>query len=145
MPHDDTNFTLSEFPLRDRVEVDHVTECWEWTRAKTRAGYGETFVNGKVVYTHRISVEFFIGPIADKMHVDHLCRNPSCCNPKHLEVVTHAENLRRSPTVKLNQDSANEIRVLHAQGITPKELASRYSISRESVYGLLKGRTWRDQ
>lgn len=29
------------------------------------------------------------------MEVDHLCHNPWCVNPNHLEVVTHLENIRR--------------------------------------------------
>jgi hypothetical protein len=37
-----------------------------------------------------------IGPIPEGLHLDHLCRNPPCVNPAHLEPVTCAENLRRS-------------------------------------------------
>jgi transposase-like protein len=29
------------------------------------------------------------------LEIDHLCRNRSCVNPKHLEVVTRGENVRR--------------------------------------------------
>lgn len=30
-----------------------------------------------------------------QVEVDHLCFNPSCCNPDHLEAVTPQENKRR--------------------------------------------------
>jgi hypothetical protein len=29
------------------------------------------------------------------MEIDHLCRNPSCSNPNHLEAVTRRENILR--------------------------------------------------
>lgn len=28
--------------------------------------------------------------------LDHLCRRPACCNPDHLEPVTHRTNMRRA-------------------------------------------------
>ena len=36
-----------------------------------------------------------VGPIPDGCELDHLCRNRACCNPDHLEPVTHLENVRR--------------------------------------------------
>lgn len=32
------------------------------------------------------------------MQLDHLCENPACINPEHLEPVTKAENMRRCST-----------------------------------------------
>lgn len=37
----------------------------------------------------------FVGPIPDGLVIDHLCRNPQCVNPMHLEPVTPEENTRR--------------------------------------------------
>lgn len=63
----------------------------------TNHGYGQVSLpGGRCGYTHRVMYEAANGPIPDGLHIDHLCRNRSCCNPEHLEAVTPRENLRRS-------------------------------------------------
>lgn len=52
-------------------------------------------INGKYPQTHRVAYEMLVGKIPEGMLLDHLCRNPSCCNPDHLEPVTPQENLLR--------------------------------------------------
>lgn len=58
-------------------------------------GYGRWEVGSKPVLPHRAAVAGD-GRHLGKLHVDHRCRNPLCCNPDHLEMVTNAENRRRA-------------------------------------------------
>jgi len=44
--------------------------------------------------THRL-LYVMIGGDAEGKDLDHLCRNRACCNPEHLEPVTHAVNTQR--------------------------------------------------
>ncbi|WP_425061836.1 HNH endonuclease signature motif containing protein [Roseovarius confluentis] len=70
--------------------------CWEYTGKLTPKGYAHVKSDdGKMRFAHRIVFEAYIGPVPEGKEVDHLCRNRSCCNPDHLEAVTHQENCRR--------------------------------------------------
>jgi hypothetical protein len=75
--------------------------CWVWQGETNISGYGRLELSGrpnrKRVLAHRLSYEVFVGPIPAGLHLDHLCRNPPCVNPEHLEPVTCRENLLRSP------------------------------------------------
>jgi hypothetical protein len=89
-------------PLIDRllakVNVDPDTGCWIWNGYRA-VGYGQIRRGRRgtsLVGTHVAAYEHFVGPVPDGLELDHLCKTPPCCNPRHLEAVTHAENLRRS-------------------------------------------------
>lgn len=72
-------------------------DCWEWVGSIAPGGYGRININatGGYVLAHRLSFELFVDEIPDGLTIDHLCRNRSCVNPKHLEVVTSRENTLR--------------------------------------------------
>lgn len=77
--------------------------CWEWTAYRTSRGYGR-FVGRSA---HRVVYETVVGHDADGLDLDHLCRNPSCVNPDHLEAVTHRENVLRGDGVAARHARAN--------------------------------------
>ena len=69
--------------------------CYEWLAGKRIDGYGRCWNGRRMVRAHRFAYEDIKGPIPDGLCIDHLCRNPSCVNPDHLEVVTLRENVLR--------------------------------------------------
>jgi len=73
--------------------------CHIWTGSHSGNGrggqYGRISVNSITSATHIIVYTHYHGYIPNKMQVDHLCNNRLCCNPEHLELVTHKENQRR--------------------------------------------------
>lgn len=76
--------------------------CWVWTGFRDLHGYGKMFGADRKPQqmTHRVAYELLVGPIPDGLHLDHLCRNPSCCNPLHLEPVTCRENVLRGASYR---------------------------------------------
>lgn len=76
-------------------KVNKTEDCWLWTATKTQGGYGRVRVDGKLWVAHRYAYEMEVGPIYPGLVLDHLCRQPSCVRPSHLEPVTHTENVRR--------------------------------------------------
>lgn len=76
---------------------DPATGCWIWQRKRTRHGYGLMGRGGggsNEIMTHRASWIIHWGPIPDGMHVLHECDNPPCCNPNHLSIGTHDDNMK---------------------------------------------------
>lgn len=76
-------------------EARESSGCWLPALKADRKGYVRVKVSGKSVPVHRLAYTASKGAIPDGLTIDHLCRNPSCFNPDHLEAVTAAENIRR--------------------------------------------------
>lgn len=85
--------------------------CWRWGGAIQSNGYGSFGKGGagRAVLAHRWAYENWVGLIAGRLEVDHLCHSRSttcaggkdclhrrCVNPDHLEPVTRKVNASRS-------------------------------------------------
>lgn len=82
------------------ARVDASGDCWLWqghTRANRYGTFSLWLGDGKVKtwFAHRFAYEALVGSIPIGLDLDHLCRNPSCVNPDHLEPVTRQTNVRR--------------------------------------------------
>lgn len=78
-------------------KVKKTRSCWIWQACLTSRGYGRFNVGAsggcRIVFAHRFSYELLVGPIPKGLELDHVCRNKSCVNPRHLKPVTHRQNL----------------------------------------------------
>lgn len=79
------------------------TGCWIWPNGVFTRGYGKAVYRKKTRKVHRIIYEHFRGHLpvytGDGLELDHLCRNRRCCNPDHLDLVPHRENVLRGEGV----------------------------------------------
>lgn len=109
--------------LEDRFwsKVEKTDTCWLWTAAKDPKGYGRINVGGYTMLTHRLAYELVVGQIPEGLQLDHLCRNPGCVNPAHLEPVTNYENSMRGES-------------LNAQNARKEHCKRGHSLSGDNLY-----------
>jgi hypothetical protein len=133
-----------------------LTDCLEWTGAKSKDGYGQRRIDGKVHYVHRLSFESFHGrkPVGV---IRHKCDNRACYNPEHLVEGTKKQNSQdmverdrhtrgeRHINSKLRASQVLEIKEAYdLRGETQKQIADRYGISDRTVRDIGTGRRWTD-
>lgn len=81
--------------LRFVSHIQKTDTCWLWMGARQPNGYGRVKVGRFLAMAHRVSYALANGDVGPGLVLDHLCRNPRCVNPAHLEAVTHRTNTIR--------------------------------------------------
>jgi hypothetical protein len=72
--------------------LPHLAPCWIWKGPRIYGDYDRFSLE----VAHRVSWRLVIGTEIPRPFVlDHLCVNPPCVNPAHLEVVSHSVNIAR--------------------------------------------------
>lgn len=86
------------YPVLTRALLNSIDfgECWIWLGPRNSMGYGRISFDGKNRLLHRAAHEETKGPIPPGLVIDHLCNEPLCFRPQHLEAVTQQENMRRA-------------------------------------------------
>ena len=72
--------------------------CWEWQgslKSNSTHPYGQFWDGEHVCLAHRWAYAALVSPIPEGLTIDHLCKNPPCVNPAHLEPVTMQVNMLR--------------------------------------------------
>ena len=141
-----------------RVSMPHPDECWVWQGATSRFGYGILRFAGKAYKAHRLAWLLTSGEIPDDRWVLHRCDNPPCCNPQHLFLGTHLENMQdmarkgrgkkeRGEDIgisKLKESDIPAIRELHAvHKMSQEEIGRLYNVSQVAISCVIRGKTWK--
>lgn len=149
--------------LEDRF-ISHIQKsaahsgCWEWTGSKSYAGYGAFKINHKSCLAHRVSYALFVGQIPEGLCVCHSCDNPACCNPSHLFLGTHQDNMTdmqnkgRHPNNgargenhgrhKLTKQEIYKIREMIEQRHLQKEIADIFGVNQATISYIKTKKNW---
>jgi hypothetical protein len=114
--------TLEQRIVRFWGKVKPYGTCLLWTGMKNHEGYGRVTVLGKRLAAHIFAYATSCGEIPPGMQIDHLCRNPLCVNPDHLEVVTPAENKRRGVLPFIDRARATNLRCIRGHLLVAENL-----------------------
>jgi hypothetical protein len=148
----------------ERLQPGDPGDCWEWPGSRSPAGYGYVTIERKGHRAHRLAYRLAKGAIPAGLFVCHRCDNPPCCNPAHLFLGTHTDNVRdcrdkgrlkpppwknrkhtargeRQGSARLTEQAVRDIkRLLPHEGDTA--IARRYGVSRRSIRFIRTGETW---
>ena len=126
--------------------VNEETGCWEWCGWKDKDGYGRIRVGG-VIYrgAHNYFYTKKHGQLPEGTLLDHLCKNPSCVNPKHLEPVTPLENYRRGKNTRLTAIEVIKLRATRFSSVAErKKYAAFLGISDKHLRSILNRKFWKE-
>lgn len=114
--------------------------CWPFLGNVAHNGYGHIRRGQKkTVKAHRWAYEHFYGVEPGKMLVMHTCDNKLCCNPLHLKLGTHKENMKDLADKGLKRSLCYEsIKALRELGLTQKQIAEEMNCSSHTVYEILR-------
>lgn len=85
------NLTESE-AFRFASKYVERNDCLIWTSPLDKDGYGTFYLRRKNRRAHRVAWFNWFGEIPAGHVINHKCRNRSCVNPQHLELITIREN-----------------------------------------------------
>ena len=133
-----------------KVAMGQPNECWPWQAYRDRkSGYGKFTTKYPVnVAAHRYAYATVHGDPGELI-VRHTCDNRRCCNPAHLVIGTHQDNMddmvsrgRHVGTREITEEAAVEIRVKRAAGAMAKDLALDYELSPQHISNICTGKYW---
>jgi len=140
--------------LKNIHATGSLDDCWFW-HGKNK--YGNVRLYGRQLKAHRLVLSVVLGfDIPPHLEVCHSCDSPGCCNPGHLFLGTHADNMHdrdrkgrgRSPPgegngiSKLTSQSVMDIVTLRSSRMSMRRIAKMFNVSAGCIGDIFRGKTW---
>lgn len=131
-----------------------MSPCILWVGAISDNGYGHLQIDGKTVSAHRHAWEAEYGPIPDGLLVRHKCDVRACVNVDHLELGSHADNMRdrneRGRQARgeaqghslLTTSQVRSIRERYGLGERQVAIAAAYGVHQTTVSDIVRHKSW---
>ena len=123
--------------FEDKFIRDPETDCWLWTLSTFPNGYASFSIKACRYLASRVSYTIFKGPIPAGLTIDHLCRQPRCVNPLHLEAVPMRTNTLRG----IGPSARNALKTHCAKG-HPLDGENLYVTPKNQRECRICGRAW---
>lgn len=146
--------------------------CWPWMASLTRSGYGNFWLDDRLVNASRVAWIMARGRIPNGIIVCHTCDNRRCCRPDHLSLGTHGDNARdrelkgrsshatgdrhgtHTRPESLNRGQAHKHAKLtrdigaiilaryRTERVSQEQLAEEYGVSQATISRIILGQSW---
>lgn len=140
-------------PLADRLWrrcIRSENGCLEWQGWRDREGRGRLNVGRRgegSILVHRAAWLVTYGDIPEGFDVCHKCDNPPCCDPEHLFLGTHRDNMadmrakgRAHSRYKLTDEQVHEIKERYAKRGRGMHGGNAMALARE--FGISVSHAW---
>jgi hypothetical protein len=142
--------------------------CWIWTgKPAKKTGYGQISIAGVPYIAHRLAYELERGPIPEGLQVRHCCDVRLCCNPAHLLLGSHQDNMddrrargrtaigdrtlaRKHPERLARGErhgnttlTSGDVLAIRGSILSQKALSLKYGVTQASISGIILRRTWK--
>lgn len=161
----------NKFRFCASLSIGEIDQCWNSKGDPKTGGYGHAQFKGQKHYLHRIAYATFVAPVRKGENILHRCDNPACCNPTHLFLGSHRDNMRDkmakgrgnhqfgdkhharlcpeemargedNGSVKLTEDQVLKIRAGRSAGIKRKILAEEFGVCIGTIKSISSRKTW---
>jgi hypothetical protein len=153
---------LREMRFWSKVRMGAPDECWDWQANCHYSGYGRFKLASRVSgMANRIAWALKHRRDPGAMLVRHTCDRPVCCNPAHLELGTHADNMAdkaargrwrggdqagvKNPRALLTEEHVAEIVARLKRGESNMEISRHVPVGHSLVSRIRVGLSWRKE